>query len=263
MLNILSVSDLDFKYYNNILLSNITFNLHKKTLNAVLGSNNSGKTTLINILSGKITLNKCIEIDNKIVNCKNKKELNNTTSIVYLNSNKKLKFDNYKLLLQYQLRSHGYTIKETKKKILEVSDLFQIKELLNKRISKMDRTDRLKSLIIASMIYEPKILFIDDLDNNDIIIELLKKIIDNYNISILFTTTRLEICKSCDDIFFLNNGTIELTGDFKYICKHDNRLARSGIVISPLLDLSLKLKDYNLLNDIVLESYRMVDQLWK
>ena len=128
----------------------------------------------------------------------------------------------------------------------------------------MNKADRIKSLIIASIIYEPKILLIDDLNDDDVyIMDILRIIIREFNITVLFTTTRLHMCRYCDNILFLNKGVIELNGDFDYICGYDNVLSRNGIVISPMLDLSLKLRDYNILNDIVLDSSRMVDKLWK
>lgn len=263
MSNILNVTKLCFRY-KEILFNEISLDIKRSGLNTLLGPNNCGKTTLINILSGKKIIDNTIKYENVLINKKNINKYRNDVSIIYLDENKKLKFNKLKLLLKYQLRSHGYTIKESNKKISDIIKMFDIKHLINKKIYTMDDVDRKKSLIISAIIYEPKIVFIDDLnDDNGCIIDMLKRIALEFNISIFFTTNNLGMCSQSDNIYLLSDKKIVISGDYKYMCNHDNILSRNGIIIPTMIDLSLKLKDYNLINNIVLDPIRMVDELWK
>ena len=47
------------------------------------------------------------------------------------------------------------------------------------------------------------------------------------------------------------------------ILKHDNYLLKSGINIPKMIDLSLKLNFYNLLDEVIMDTDRMVDTLWR
>ena len=62
---------------------------------------------------------------------------------------------------------------------------------------------------------------------------------------------------------FINNGYVQLDGTPSKILEHDNVLAREGIYIPIMMDLSLKLKFYNLVDDVIMDTGRMVDELWK
>lgn len=56
---------------------------------------------------------------------------------------------------------------------------------------------------------------------------------------------------------------MQLDGTPSKILEHDNVLAREGIYIPIMMDLSLKLKFYNLVDDVIMDTGRMVDELWK
>ena len=264
MADIFRIDDLNFNYFGKEkMFDNISLSIKNNSLNALLGPDNCGKTTLIEILSGKIFLPGVIKCNNHVINKKNIETYRNNVSIVYLSEKRKLKFNKFGLLLKYQLRRHSYSLKQVNEKMLYFNELFDIKNLLNKDIYKMSEMDRVKALIISSIIFEPKVLFIDDLNEDyGFIFELLNKIISEFNISIIFTTRNLDICKHCNNIYFLNCGKIVLSGDYNHICSHDNLLSRNGIIISPMLDLSLKLKDYNLLDTVIMDPVRLVDKLW-
>ena len=150
-----------------------------------------------------------------------------------------------------------------------MSKLFGIKDILNKKISKLNPLDRAKALLVAGIIKNPRILFIDDLfqdlsfDDSIIIFDMLDTISKKEGIAVVFTTSKLDTCINCDSIYFLNEGSLDYYKDFNSIIKHDNLLTRKGIVLPTMLDLSLKLKDYNILDEIIYTPDRMVDVLWK
>ena len=49
---LISVKDLNFKYHNEIILENISFDIIKGQNVAILGRNGGGKSTLIKVLLG-------------------------------------------------------------------------------------------------------------------------------------------------------------------------------------------------------------------
>lgn len=269
MENILEVNDFNFSYNNNkTILKNISILVSSGSINAIVGANNSGKTTLIRALAGNLTFSRSIKINGISLINSNRSKYLNYCDIIYISSNKKLKFDTLKLLLRFQLQSRGYGLRKTNKRILEFVKKFNATELLNKKISKLKNFDKAKALLIAAAIHEPKVLFADDLFeglNYDECVELSNILIKikEMGVSIIFTTNRLDACIACDNIYFLSESKLEKFENLESLIKKDNILSRNGIIIPPMLDLSQKLKDYDVLKEIIYTPERMVDTLWK
>ena len=268
MKKILEVNNFSFSYKDKDILNNIDLNIPTATINAIIGANASGKTTLIRALSGNLTFSKDIELCNIPLIRGNRTEYLRHCDIVYIATDKKLKFNSVKLLMRYQLQSRGYNLKQSRDRIKEISDKFNIKELIDKKVSKLNMLDKTKALLIAAVIHKPEVLFVDDLfcglDFNGccVISELLNEIRDT-GITIIFSTNRLDACIACNNIYFLNEGKLEKYDSLTSLIKKDNILSRNGIIIPPMLDLSQKLRDYDILNDIVYTPEGMVDSLWK
>ena len=61
----------------------------------------------------------------------------------------------------------------------------------------------------------------------------------------------------------LHNGEMILEGEPLDVLQNDNILNRIGLEVPFMIDLSVKLRDYELISDIELDQDRMVDILWK
>ena len=66
-----------------------------------------------------------------------------------------------------------------------------------------------------------------------------------------------------DNVIVINNGKTLITGTPEDVLKNDNELAKAGLMIPPMIDLSLKLGFYNLVDEIITDVDGMVDKLWK
>ena len=92
---------------------------------------------------------------------------------------------------------------------------------------------------------------------------MLKTICRREHLTILVTTNDLYNIVNADKVFVLGDNNILLQGDVLEILKQDNKLTRLGINIPIMIDLSIKLGEYGLLDKIILNTDRMVDVLWK
>ena len=64
-------------------------------------------------------------------------------------------------------------------------------------------------------------------------------------------------------MFIINNGKVLLSGSPIEVLKYDNILNKNGLEIPFIIDLSVKMMDYNLIDEPVLDMDRMVDTIWK
>ena len=123
--------------------------------------------------------------------------------------------------------------------------------------------------ILFSLLKEPKVLLLDSISlylNDKEMEELLlflKKYKEKYNLTIVFTTLNLKDSLYSDYLFIINNGKVLLSGSPIEVLKYDNILNKNGLEIPFIIDLSVKMMDYNLIDEPVLDMDRMVDTIWK
>jgi len=269
MKKLLSVLNLNFKYTDDYILENLQFDIEENTYNAVLAPNNGGKTTLIRILTGILQSNDNVCIDEVLLNKKNLKKYSLMIGSFFFNDKINFLFEDVMSELVFGLENLCYSRKKIEKRLKEVIKIFNIDSILNKKTYELTDFEKVKVGIASSLMHEPKLLLLDDIYENLSYFEYLevtkslKKYISSYGLTVLYTTSFLDNCLECDKILLLNNKKIELSDGIDTFLSKDNMLARLGINISTMLDMSLKLKFYGLTDKILMSSKDMVDELWK
>ena len=120
-------------------------------------------------------------------------------------------------------------------------------------------------LAIASM---PKIILIDDLteyiskEEMKKIISYFRYLVKNYDLTIVINSMRLEDILEADYLYILQDSQIILKGKPIEVLQKDNVINRAGIKVPFMIDLSVKLKDYNLIDEVELDKNRMIEKLW-
>lgn len=266
--NILCVENLNYSYHDKFNFTNLTFSIKQNSINAVIGPNNCGKTTLIKLLCGILQTQNSISVDSVVLNSNN---MRNYSSIIGYNriilNSRNMSMKVYDLLAS--LKIEGILKKDLLNRINYLLEFFDVSSFKQKRMRELSNIDRVKVYIISSLINSPKIIFLDDIfdcltySEASIIFAFIKKYLDLYSLSVLFTTNKLENILFSSYTIFINNGYVQLDGTPSKILEHDNVLAREGIYIPIMMDLSLKLKFYNLVDDVIMDTGRMVDELWK
>ena len=261
---ILNINNLEYSYNdNNIIFNNLCMYIEKHSLTAISGPNNSGKTTLIRLLSNNnYNKKETIIIDGKDIIEYTKKEYDNIVESLLFQD---------KLFKEVKVKDELYIdqiiINEEKTKY--IIDNLKLNKLLNKEINKLDSKDLYKLLLAKKLLNTNKILLIDSLDEYfnyeevNSIIKFLKKYIEKYKITIIITINKLNNSLNVDNLFIINDGRTILYGKPLEVLEKDNILNKAGLEIPFMIDLSVKLKDYNLLNKIELNKERLINKLWK
>lgn len=263
----LEVSNLSLHYDNNCVIDNLNFSL--SSLNAILCPNNGGKTTLIKVLSGIIKADSGkIVLNNIKLNKKNFKRYVLNVGVVLENINEQFLEDTVLHELQFPLIYLGFSAKEIKRRVSEVSELVKVDTILDKEITKLSSYEKIKVLIAVSIIHKPKVLLLDDIFRNlgfsqrNGIISILKYLVETQKMTVLFTTSDLTDVTNIDNIFVVNKGRNVLNGNFDSIIKCDNELSKMGFAIPLMVDLSRKLQFYNLVDKIYYDVDEVVNKLW-
>lgn len=259
MESVLEVKNLKYKD----VLKNITFSLEENTFNILIGSNGSGKTTIVNCIRGLLKYEGYIslfgvKLDHKQISSYHKIGFFTEQTIV-LEENL---FDE----LLNMLMNLNYEEEKAKRRIFAVAKKFEITDILYKDKNNLSTHDLILISFIFSIIHEPKILIIDnDLENVDQntknkIFEYLEK---QKKLTVLFICNNSEYFYKADNLLFLNEGKIVLNGTMDEVIHNEKTFINCGSKLPFMIDLSNKLMVYELLDKTEFDIEKMVNKIWK
>lgn len=258
MSNIFTINHLT---YGNI-LKELSMTIDKKIV-SISGPNNSGKTTLIRILGKEITEYRgLITWNEKNIEGYRLEEFeDNIQTVIPLET----------LFFTDNIVEEAYLEnREISKEWIDyLLEGLKIKKLESKKINNYTEKEMILSQIFLALIHTPSIILLDSLSNyfnqKEIIgiIDFLKQYQEEHELMIIMTTIHLEDALLTDYLYILNDGQVALEGSPLEVLKSDNIINKIGLDIPFMVDLSVKLMDYDLLDKIVLSKDRMVEELWK
>ena len=206
---------------DKIILKNLSFNLEKNNILAIIGESGGGKTTIANILMKKIS-----EYDGEVY--LDDKEIRNYSNIEYY---KKISIvlQDYTTALNpcmtiRDVLYEPFEIKKEKVDYIKIKDVLNLLKLnyldIDAKTIDLSGGEKQRVNIARILLFNPEVLISDesisslDIDLQIEIVEIIKKISKNMNKTILFITHNLSILKFLTrDILVIKDGTIIERGD--------------------------------------------------
>lgn len=260
----IKLTNLKFAYDDqHEVFKDINFLLRKRKTLSIIGTPGSGKTTLLRILNGELEYDGEVLINGIEVSPYNFDALRKCIAVVYRDSsfiNELVKDE-----LRYPLENTNINPKVIKERINELNDYFGINKLLNKSLNNLNLNDRTLVKILSYAIMEPTYLAIDDLliDLNTRTKILLLNYLNSKNIYLINVTTNMEDVLYTDYTLCLFDGINAIDGRTLDVLKNEKILKRLGFSLPFLLDLSIQLELYGLINKTYLNKEALVKNLWK
>ena len=215
------------KYKKIEAVRNINFEVKKGEIIAFIGPNGAGKSTTIKMLTGILYPDKgnisVLGIDPK----KERKKLAYQIGTVFGQKEQLwthlTPYDNFKFF------GAIYDIPEeiVNKKIVELKELFELEEFINTPVRNLSLGQRIRCEIVASLIHNPKVLFLDEptIGLDPIVKEnirtLIRRMNKEYKTTIFLTSHDVgDIEKLCKRVIIINNGQIVLDDSMENLKYH-------------------------------------------
>lgn len=196
------------------IFKNCNFEFKKGSTTAIVGRSGLGKTTLVKVILGITSLN-----EGDILVC--------GSSILDMKNLSKVRRRNIGCVFQNFNLISGFTVKENillpryffengENNINEICNILGLsKEILSKSIDKISGGEKQRVALARALINNPEILIADeptgnlDADNEQNIIELLKRINEELGITIITVTHSDKVANSMQSICTVVDGKIE------------------------------------------------------
>ena len=263
------------KYKNKKAVDNISFNIEKGEILAFIGPNGAGKSTTIKMLTGILFPTKG---DIKIAGINpqsDRKKLAYKIGCVFGQKEQLwihlTPYDNFKFF------GAIYDIPESvvEKRIKEYNDIFELDEFINTPVRSLSLGQRMICEIVASLIHEPEILFLDEptIGLDPVIKEKIRVFIKRLNkekkTTIFLTSHDVgDIEKLCKRVIIINDGKIVLDDSMENLKYHylNKKIVEAKMNTKINLDEQdgitiLKDKDYNLKIEVDLTKKSISDAI--
>lgn len=264
---IIKIRSMSFKYNDRDIFRDFDLDIDRGSFTCIIGPNGSGKSTLARILGGIYKAFGYINVDGYLLNDTYIKKIRRSLAICFDNADNHFIGETVFDDLAFTLENLGYSSNEIYNLVNGIAKKFKIDDILDKSSSEISDSDKEKVMIASSLIYNPKIILLDESMHklNDSDKRLVFKIFDEYRrkykLTIILITHDLEDTLSSDRIIVLNRGNIVMDGKVCDIYS-DDRLEKMGFNLPFVVKLSHNLMLYDLLDRVYFNDEEVMKKLW-
>ena len=268
-MNILDINNLTFRYKNKFIYDKFNLSVKKGDWVTIAGCNGSGKTTLAKLILGLLKSYGSINIFDVVLNKKTLYDIRKEIGYVFDNPDDFFACETVRDELAFSLENLGIYPKTINKKINEISKLLNLENLLDENPFNLSGGEKQKFFLACALMLEPRILILDDallmvdINERNNLLKTIKEYNKKKRVTIISFTHNLDEALYSDRLVVLNDGKIVVDGTFPFVFKEEALMRKIGLEVPFMLELSKKLKVYNLLDYIELDPERLVDLLWK
>ena len=261
MSTIIEFKNTNFAYNNSNAFNDFNMQIEEGDIVTLIGPAGSGKSTLLKMLCHKLPNESCYYMGEKFSNC-SVSQLKQEVVVVF---DSPLTEVNIKEEITKYLKKLNYGQNEIEDRYKEISEYFNLKEIEDIPIEQLSYSVTALIKLLRYLIIKPKFIAVDNLFT--VVSYKRKNQITNYikdrNITFLNVTTNLDDALYGNKIFVLENFVLIIEGSTTSVLKADTLLKRLGFRLPLVVDLSIELTHYDLVDKIYTKNEKLVDKLWK
>lgn len=268
-MDIIEIKNLSFRYKEKFIYDDFSLSIKRGSWTTIAGPNGAGKTTLVKILAGLYKNYSSITIFNKPYNKKNLLGIRKDIGFVFDVPDNYFVCETVEDELAFSLENMAMQPNTIRKKIKEVTELLNLKEFLKKNPSSLSGGEKQKIALACALVLEPRILILDesfmmvDVNERKRLLDIIKEYNKKKIVTIVSFTHNLEEAIYSDRLIVLNKGKIIVDGVYPSVFNEEFVMRKIGLEVPFMVELSQKLRVYNILDEINLDMDKVVSKLWK
>lgn len=260
----ITIKNLNFSYKNKVIFDDLNLEIKNGEFVFIIGKSGSGKTTLVKIISGLIKENFDIKVDNAEIN-----EIKKIMNVSFEGLNTIFITDTVREELELKLKNLNTPKEEINEQIKKIAKYLEIENILDCEPNSLSGGEKELVKIAAALLGKPKIIILDEctsmLDGitKEKVYKYLKKINRENKTTIICTTNDMDDILYGKRIVMLGNKNIVLDSKTNKAFENEKIFKENNLELPFMASLSIKLRYYNLLDEIILDINKMVNKLWK
>lgn len=268
-MNIIDIKNLSFNYDNKQIFNNFNLELKEGIFTTIIGLNGSGKSTLLKIILGLLKFEGEIKIDGLTLSKDNIKEIRKKIGVVFENPDNQFVAETVMDDIAFSLENLKLKSKDIQRRVREMANYIGISHLLEKEPSTLSGGEKQLVALASALIHEPKILILDealtmvDTRTRNQIYSIIEDIHKNKNITVINVTHDMDELLYGEDIILIDNGNIILKGPKEEVLLEEKIFNNLNLELPFMVNLSIKLKYYGLVDKLIFDMKEMVNQIWK
>lgn len=218
----LEIKDFTFSYGEENIFEDISFSCNPGKITSIIGTNGTGKTTLLKCIAGLIKVNKGDVILDGVPR-KQMRMADFAAALGYLDQNNycAAQLNVYEVILLGRLRKLSFRVtEEDTSRVEAVSHMLDIEKFLGRNIMELSGGQRQMVFIAQTLVKEPGILILDeptsalDINHQFKLMNLIKTLTIERNLTTLITLHHLDLAaKYSDEVIVLNDRKIYARGN--------------------------------------------------
>lgn len=235
---------------NSFLFQNISLTLYQGDFVAISGSSNCGKTTLLRMILGYLPYEGKIKCDGAIEN------------FIYFVTPR------FSLDTDCTVKAEFLRYTDKTNLVQNIAKEYHIDSILTHNFSLLSKNELIKFQLALAEIKEMKLLLLDNIfltfaeEEKQYFLQLLKEKCHTGSLTVLMATSSLEETVFTDYLYIFQGGKIVLQGKPELVYQEDHALVKLGVSNPFYVDLSLKLKFYEVMDSIGYDEDMVVNALW-
>lgn len=264
----INIKNLNFNYHDKVIFDNFNLIIKRNKITSIIGANGSGKSTLIEILTGILEFKGQIEIDGVSLNKHNLKEIRKKIGVVFESKDSQFITETVMDEIAFVLENLNYNKKEIKKRVEKIAKILDIDDVLEVNPYSLNLNQQQLVHLACALVHEPKILILDETlcmlnpITLEKVLDLIKKL-NKEGMTIIIITHDIEHTLISDEILLLDSGKVILNDNRENIYKEEQILNKLGFKLPFMVELSNRLKFYDLIDKTIYDMKEMVEILWK
>lgn len=238
-------------------IKNISFEINQGEMVAILGHNGSGKSTIAKLIVGLLSPQKgSIYLDEFEATKEDVSEdeldlLHAKMGIIFQNPDNQFVGVTVQDDIAFGLENHNVPRLDMIQKINHYAKLVNMEDYLTYNPENLSGGQKQRVAIAGVLAMETEVIIFDeatsmlDPKGTNEIIDMIKKLKQEYDKTIITITHNLEEAVFADRVIVLNNGRIVLDGTPKEVLKEKEKLEASGLTLIDSLDLMFEIDKIN------------------